>query len=673
MNHSPSRLGIALATATLIGLSACGGGGGGTAAATPASTTVALTVMDGLIQGATVCLDMNANGSCDASEPQGTSGADGKVSFSVPNTDVGKYPVLAVVGPGAIDMDNPGTPITAATAYTLTAPADQTAVVSPLTTLVQQLVTSQGLSTTDAAATVQSQVGLGSSPLANYVATPDSQAANAARVLVASIQSQTSSLATSSLTEADIKKAIWNNASNLLAAAVLAGSDDAVVTACAVKTSNACKTAIANAVASVVADAGLTPATLAAAVTLANAPTVTETTTPVASFSLDWVNAGDSSNWYTRIFTSTAAENTPDANGLVRYRSIRHMRVAGVDTEWAFSSNAARAGDLHWNGSAWTGCTTSFQNTSTVRDALGRASYNYCDNYEKGNSQRVTTSIEGKTMAEVLALIQATRTNSSNWGNAPAWFTGTVTASVGSATFPANSKLLVQNSVTTALAMAYDVQADNIVSVADAAVAAGGDATANSSVACNTTQANNASQAITLETMIARNPGTPCIYAAGTLTGVNGQTFTSLAPNTAWGSTTTSMGNLGNAPLGTSSTATGYYTGNKRLRVSFAGGSSNAVTFYSCLQRSINGSTRNCTVVGTGTYTISTLGDARVMAFSALPAPFAALAYDRVFVERAGQVYWGYKDKLSTYKVVRLNGTAGNALLSQLGLPTFTP
>jgi hypothetical protein len=49
------------------------------------------------------------------------------------------------------------------------------------------------------------------------------------------------------------------------------------------------------------------------------------------------------------------------------------------------------------------------------------------------------------------------------------------------------------------------------------------------------------------------------------------------------------------------------------------------------------------------------------------------LAYDRVFVERAGQVYWGYKDKLATYKVVRLNGTAGNALLSQLGLPTFTP
>jgi hypothetical protein len=358
---------------------------------------------------------------------------------------------------------------------------------------------------------------------------------------------------------------------------------------------------------------------------------------------------------------------------LVRYRSIRHARVAGTDTEWAFNNDSARAGDLHWNGSAWVGCSTSFQSTSTVRDALGRASYNFCDGYEKGNSRRVTTSIEGKTMADVFTLIQGTRTGGSNWGKAPTWFTGTVTASVGTATFPADSKLQVQDSVTTALAMAYDVQSDNIVTVADADVAAGGDAVANSAVACNTGRANNASQAVTLETMISRNPGTPCSYAPGTLTGLNGQSFSSLTPNTAWGNTTTSMGNLGSAPLGTSSTATGYYTGNKRLRVSFAGGSSNAVTFYSCLQRSINGSTRSCTVLGTGTYTITTLGDARVMTFSALPAQFAALTYDRVFVERAGQVYWGYKDKLSTYKVVRLNGTAGNAVLSQLGLPTFTP
>ncbi|SDO93883.1 hypothetical protein SAMN05216303_102740 [Rhodoferax sp. OV413] len=663
----------ALSGAAIAALAACGGDGGSPVAVAPASSTVALTVMDGLIQGATVCLDVNGNSSCDASEPQGTSGADGKVSFSVPNTDLGKYPVVAVVGPGAIDMDDPSTPITAATAYTLTAPADQTAVVSPLTTLVQLLVASQGLSTTAAAAAVQSQAGLSNSPMANYVATPDSQAANAARVLVAAIQSQTSTLATPSLTKAEIQKAILDNASNLLAAAVLAGSDDAVVTACAVKTSDACKTAIANAVATVVADAGLTPTTVAAAVELAKAPAVTESATPVASFALDWVNAGDSSNWYTRIFTSTAAENTPDANGLVRYRSIRHARVAGVDTEWVRSNDPTRAGDLHWSGSAWVGCTIGFQNTSTVRDAQGRSSYNFCDSSEKGSSQRVTTSIEGKTMADVFALIQATRTGGSNWGKAPTWFTGTVTASVGSATFPADSKLQVQNSVTTEVAIAYDVQSDNIVTVADADVAAGGDAVANSGVACNTAQANNASQAVTLETVIARNPGTPCSYAAGTLTGLNGQTFSSLTPNTAWGNTTTSMGNLGSAALGTSSTATGYYTGNKRLRVSFAGGSSNAVTFYTCLQRSINGSTRNCTTVGTGTYTITTLGDARVMTFSALPAAFAALTYDRVFVERAGQVYWGYKDKLSSYKVVRLNGTAGNAVLSQLGLPTFTP
>lgn len=662
----------ALSGAMIAVLAACGGDGGDSPVASNppvvATSNLSLTVIDGPIVGAKVCLDTNSNGVCDAGEPFGTSTAGGVVTFAVPTADLGKYPVVAEVPAGAIDEDSPNTPIV--TKYSLTAPVANP-VISPLTTVVQQLVSSLGLSAADAAAAVQSQTGLTSSPLANYVASvsADPAAANAARVLVAAIQSQTVALGSA----ADVQKAIAANATNLLAAAVLAGADSTVVTACAVKTSDACKTAIAAAVATVVADAGLTPTTVAAAITLAAAPVVAETTTPVASFSLDWVNAGDASNWYTRILTSTAAENTPDANGLVRYRTIRHARVAGGDIEWAFNGDSARAGDLHWNGSAWVGCTTSFQNTSTVRDAQGRSTYNYCDSYEKGSTQRITTSIESQPMANVFTLIQATRTNGSNWGEAPTWFTGTVTASVGTATFPADSKLLVQSQTTTATALGYDVQTSAIVTVGDADVAAGGNAVTNSAVACNTSRSFNATQAVTLETMIARSTGTPCIFGVRSITGVNGQTFNSVPTDMGWGNTSASMGTIGNAPLGTSTTATSYYTGNTPLRVSFAGGSSNAATFYTCLQRSIDGSTRNCTAVGTGTYTITTLGDARVMTFSSLPAAFSNLSYERVFVERGGQVYRGYKDRLTTSKVVRLNGTAGNAVLSQLGLPTFTP
>ncbi|APW38410.1 hypothetical protein RD110_15405 [Rhodoferax koreense] len=667
-----TRTKLALLTAASL-LAACGGGSGGGAevaapapAPAPETSMLSLTVIDGPLSGAKVCLDLNGNGACDADEPFGTSTAGGAVSFPVLASALGKYPVVAEVPVGAIDEDDPNTPV--ATAYRLTAPVSNP-VISPLTTLVQQMVSTLGLSPAAAADTLQAQAGLSSSPLANYVAaaTADAQSANAARILVAAIQSQTVALGSS----ADIQKAILANATNLLTAAVLAGSDASVADACGDRKSAACKSAIASAVGTVVADAGLTPATAAAAVSLATAPAVTESSTPVASFSLDWVNAGDTANWYTRIFTSTAAEATPDANGLTRYRSIRHARVAGVDTIWNINNDPARAGDLHWSGTAWVGCTVDFQNTSTVRDAQGRSSYNNCDGRNLGTTQRVTSDISSRSMADIFALIQSTRTDGGNWGKAPTWFTGAVTASVGTATFPAESRLISQTDTTTATAIGYDVRTSNIVTVADADVAAGGNATVNRQVACNVS-GNNASQAVTLETMIARNPGTPCIYNQQTDSGLNGQSYTSLTPNEGWGNTTTSMGTLGNAPVGPGTTA-GFYTTNTRLRVSFAGGSSNATTYYTCLQRASNDSTRNCTVAGTGTYTITTLGDGRVMTFSGLPTKFAALSYERVFVERGGQVYWGFKDRLSTVKTVRLNGTAGNAVLSQLGLPTFTP
>lgn len=207
---------------------------------------------------------------------------------------------------------------------------------------------------------------------------------------------------------------------------------------------------------------------------------------------------------------------------------------------------------------------------------------------------------------------------------------------------------------------------------ADADVAVGGDCTVNSVVACAGSASSNASNAVTLEAMIARYPDAPCNFAAGTLTGAGGTVYKSLPPNMGWGNTTTSLGTLDNYSLGTSSTATGYCTGNTKLRVSFAVEASNAVTFYACLERSVNGSTRNCTVVGTGSYAISTLSDARVMTFSGFPSQAAVLNYERVFVERGGQVYFGFKDELNTVQVVRLKGAAGNLVLTQLGIPTFT-
>ena len=89
--------------------------------------------------------------------------------------------LLAVVGTDAVDKDSG--PVT--TAYVMTAPADNTAVVSPLTTLVQQTVESSNVSSADAEKIVKDQTGLTASLFADYTKTRDGDTASAAAGLVA--------------------------------------------------------------------------------------------------------------------------------------------------------------------------------------------------------------------------------------------------------------------------------------------------------------------------------------------------------------------------------------------------------------------------------------------------------------------------------------------------------
>jgi hypothetical protein len=113
-----------------------------------------------------------------------------------------------------------------------------------------------------------------------------------------------------------------------------------------------------------------------------------------------------------------------------------------------------------------------------------------------------------------------------------------------------------------------------------------------------------------------------------------------------------------------------FYTTNTRLRVSF--GASDVATYYSCKQR-YDGSARNCDVIGTGKYSISTLGDAKTLVFSGLPAIASAVKLPTVFVERAGKVYYGYQNRLNVSNLAGLNTVASTALLTKLGLPVPNP
>jgi hypothetical protein len=678
------RFRLAYCAGALLTLAACGGGGStssdGSTTSTPTTTNVSTTVIDGALQNVTVCLDKNGNGKCDTDEVQGKTDASGNVTLAVPNADVGKYPLLAVVGTDAIDADTG--PV--ATAYTLTAPADTTAVVSPLTTLVQQTVASTGASTGEAAKSVQDATGLSVSVFQDYtkVAAPTDGtlgAATLARLLVITTQQQTSALASavgttaidgSTITQADIDKAIQKKLLELLPDVVTALNTPDVQAA---TTPAAKEAALLAAAKALVTDSGLSPAAASTVVAINNqATTGTDTpTAPSAGYSLRQLGFSNANNYFFRVFTGSAAQNTPDANNKVRYVDRRVRNVAGNIAKWNSGSEPNRQADLHWNGSAWVNCPLNFESTSTVRDAQGNSVYNHCDGYETGKSSRATFDISGKTMADVYAQVRAAGYTNLSIAD---------TSVLGTATFPTGSALFYQMGTPLTEAIAYYPAGannpdgtSNVVTRYSAAVSAGGTASAQAAgTACNAAETStNGTSVATLEALIASKTGTPCIYTEGSFV-YGGTTYTSGTPNEWWGNSTLGLGKLGTAPVG-SGAAPGFYTSNTLLRVAFTGSGANAVTYYACKERFNNGSTRNCTVIGTGSYTITTLGDARVLTLNNLPAQAAPLNYNRVFVERGGAVYTGYQNKLLVSNSARLNTTAANALFAQLGITPEDP
>lgn len=163
-------------------LAACGGGGGGgggVVGAAPTNTTVGVKVIDGAIQGAKVCLDRNLDGVCNSDEPFAITAASGLANLQVSDADRGKYPIVAEIGTDAVDADTG--PVTVP--YTLKAPKDQTAIVSPHSNLVQATVESTGVSTAVAAAAVQEQTGLAVSPFTDFTVEPNKPEHKAAQVL----------------------------------------------------------------------------------------------------------------------------------------------------------------------------------------------------------------------------------------------------------------------------------------------------------------------------------------------------------------------------------------------------------------------------------------------------------------------------------------------------------
>jgi trimeric autotransporter adhesin len=697
------RLSLALVNAALISVAGCGGGSDtvATTATTPdtpvtpvtpavppapTTTNVTTTVIDGPIKNATVCMDKNSNGQCDADEVQGKTDAAGSVTLAVPNADVGKFPLLALVGTDAVDADNG--PVTVA--YSMSAPADKTAIISPLTTLVQQTVASAGFTSAEAAKAVQDVTGI-ATPLfddfttaaakaaASASASPD--AAVVSRIIVVTTQQQAAALAGkrgtpaidgSTISQADLDRAMQKKMLEQLPEVVTASIGAAVRAA---TTPAAKEAAILVAASALAASSDLNAASVATLVAVNNQAVVPLTTpftpaAPAADYSLASLTFTNAANWFVRSFGASLAQATPDASGATKFVDKRIRSNTNAVANWTYGADPARQADLHWNGSAWVGCALNFENLNAPRDVQGKSPSNYCDGLSISKNSRATFDISGKTMASVYSDIRAAGNTNLTVAN---------TSALGAATFPADSKLFYQTTTPLSEAIAYypgssiTAGQSSVVSQFVPAIAAGGVAsTQPAGEGCNTVSVDpNGFSATTLEGLIAVKKGTPCSLGAPTSFTYQGQTYT--APtNDIWSYSTVNIALVGTAPVN-SGTAPGFYTGNIRYRFAFKGAGANAITYYACQQRFSDGATRACAEIGTGAYAIATLGDARVMTFTNLPAQLTALTFNTVLVERNGLVYSGYQNKLNVSSTARLNATAGNALLTQLGLSPIDP
>lgn len=680
---------LALSTCALL-LQACGGGGGSSGGGvTPPPvgvTTVTYTgrAADGPLQGATACFDLNDNGDCDSGEPTaGPTDANGSFSLVVAAADAGKHRIVVQVPATAIDKD---TGAAVGTAFSLMAPAsgaagDQAVFVSPLTTAVQFHIDRTAASLVAAGDFIKAQAGLAASPLADFTqaATPANKHAGlVARLIILTSRQHlavltpvvgTQDISGATITTSDVEKAVIASMIENLPAMAAAASDPAVSGATVPTDLTTALTSAANTI--VTNRTSVTAANAAVLIGAGKLPPV-KSSDVAATGNLAILRFSNNNDWYFRANLASAADNTPDANSMQRFylqRSLRRVTAFGsaVTVGWGYGTNDPDTQDNpHWNGSAWVTCPLGQRSTTTQRDAQGRSTYDYCDKASVGVSTRVELDVSGKPIADVVS--QTLRkfpggldgVSFANWGPADL-------ALLGTAKFPTGSKVYIQNEDPQQIAASYDAQPINNVSAYPPAVSAGGDSRTTAGLACAGNLTGLYTNVANLEDMVARYPGKPCVFSKNVTDPAN----PSLDPNEWWGNSTINFGDVPDGVTRPAGTGTHYST-MLGLRASFAP-TGNAVTYYSCYRRTAGSGARNCTVIGTGSYSIQALGDARVMSFSNQPGAFQLLGYERVFVERGGAVHYGTLPIPKKTTQPRLNLEAMNAVFTQLGLRPVTP
>ena len=138
------------------------------------TTSLSGSVIDGYIEGATVCLDINANLACDSGEPSATTAKDGSYKLdtsALTTAQIQAAHLLTVVPTNAKDADDAGKTLAEAgksgfsllapaAAYVTAAGAVTGAVISPLTTLVAHDIITGQTPLATAQANVRARLGL---------------------------------------------------------------------------------------------------------------------------------------------------------------------------------------------------------------------------------------------------------------------------------------------------------------------------------------------------------------------------------------------------------------------------------------------------------------------------------------------------------------------------------
>lgn len=630
----------------LLGLAACGGDHHDDSASTPTTpgtptspaipdgyAMVNMRVVDGPLRNVKVCADLNANGVCDAGEPSAVSDNLGFGFLLLTQEMREKYTCIAEVSTEATDLDNGPVEV----AYRMSGPCRDSGVISPLTSLVMIYKNIFGVTVAQATDTVNAMLNekqIDLDLLGDFTSNTNEVArlqATVARLLVITKQVLLKDVAPvpspGTVTPEQREQAIRANREaeaaidrrlmGVLAELFKAATDPTLLAETDVTTR---RTALLNKGLLIAAQTGITGQNVADIVSLYKAPPVA----PPLIGARMLVNLNYSGvNDYSYSLLNWSAQQPGGPNVPALYTETRFLKSSGPASDpypeprTSIWGQDIKRNESYWTGSEWFDCPENFAHQSTITG--NGTEFVYCKAY-RYTLQTLSLNLEGKTWNTLSSYFANLSIN----GN-PLEGQWKLPQVVDAPLLPSGSRLLVAEKSEQDLPYIHS----NVQQVQQIRPEA----------YCNNAVLPNGRWALatSLADLLARK-GDAC-PAGSERAGTHDYSLLRL-----------DYSDSGAATLGTA--------------ISFdAGGSSGKVKLWTCDFFSRCGETGQ-----TGEWSIvEGLGNARILRLSKMPGEYDT----RIYVERAGAVYYGVKrnSRLSTVFLVEEELRA--YLFNQLGVSLF--